>query len=176
MNIQHGELNQRLNYLESALAEIKEKNSYKLDKLKAEIETLREQNQSYFAELEYWERVTRTKLESEIQTYRSILNSQLKLLHGTSSTSLTFTGVTSTSNNSSGGRAEPQKQPPTTSNIIVENTSNGGGRPTPPISRPAPVITATTTRVITVNKAAPTAPQDAVQSKTYIPLNSSLTY
>jgi hypothetical protein len=47
---------------------------------------LKQQNNSYATDLDYWDRVTRTKLETEIQTYRSILNYQTKVLLNTNLT------------------------------------------------------------------------------------------
>lgn len=82
------------------------KNKEKLEKLQAEIELLRQSNSSYESDIEYWNRITRTKLESEIQTYRSILNCQIKLMQNSTlsyelltkntSTITTTTNVTTT--------------------------------------------------------------------------------
>lgn len=52
----------------------------------SEIDLLKQQNNSYATDLDYWDRVTRTKLETEIQTYRSILNYQTKVLLNTNLT------------------------------------------------------------------------------------------
>ena len=74
------ELSHTLNGLEVKIRDIRSKTQMELSRKQAEIEALRLQNEQFASEIEYWDRITRTKLESEIQTYRSILNSQIKLL------------------------------------------------------------------------------------------------
>lgn len=70
----------RLEEMERNLEELKRRNSSKVAIIEAEINAIKEQNQVYANELEYWDRVTRSKLESEIVTYRSLLNSQVKFM------------------------------------------------------------------------------------------------
>lgn len=59
---------------------MKQRNADKLDDLNSEIEKLKAANGTYSTDLDYWDRVTRSQLETEIQTYRSILNYQTKIL------------------------------------------------------------------------------------------------
>jgi hypothetical protein len=73
-------LAQRLQALENALHEMKSRQRDALERKVYEIEQLRGQNEFYTTELAHWDTVHRTKLETEIQTYRSILNSQIKLM------------------------------------------------------------------------------------------------
>lgn len=80
---QNAELVRRLGELESKLQDVKMRNGNKLDDLNSEIEKLKQLNSSYAGDLDYWDRVTRSKLETEIQTYRSILNYQTKILQET---------------------------------------------------------------------------------------------
>jgi hypothetical protein len=56
-----------------------------LDRQQFEIDKIKQQNDEMINELEYWGRVTRAKLENEIQTYRSILNCQVKLMQDSAS-------------------------------------------------------------------------------------------
>lgn len=90
----NAELIRRLGELEATYQDAREKNADKLERIQAEIELLKQQNNSYATDLDYWDRVTRTKLETEIQTYRSILNYQTRVLD---KTNLTFAGSTTTS-------------------------------------------------------------------------------
>lgn len=76
----HTQLVNKLGQLEERLKNSREGNFFILEKLQKEIDSLREHNGTYSNELAFWEKVTRLKLEAEIQTYRSILNSQLKLM------------------------------------------------------------------------------------------------
>jgi len=101
LNSRNAELVQRLAGLENGLVEIKLKNREKLDRLQLEIEKLISENDSYANDIEYWDRVTRTKLESEIQTYRSILNCQIKLMQNSNLSYETYTNKTSTTNTTS---------------------------------------------------------------------------
>ena len=80
LNRKHNELSQKLSALEVQLRDFRNKTAFDLERKQGEIEALKMQNDQYANELHYWDKVTRTKLESEIQTYRSILNSQIKLL------------------------------------------------------------------------------------------------
>lgn len=80
LQAEYEELLKRLEMYQDQYKELKDVNAAVVDKLTAEIAELKEQNQGYTNELEYWDRVTRTKLESEITTYRSLLNSQLKVV------------------------------------------------------------------------------------------------
>jgi hypothetical protein len=77
---QHFEMIKKLENLENKLEETRNRNGLIFAKQADEIQALRESNQLYQTELDYWERFTRNKLESEILTYRSILNSQLELM------------------------------------------------------------------------------------------------
>lgn len=65
------------------MQDTKTRNANKLDDLTSEIDKLKQLNSSYAGDLDYWDRVTRSKLETEIQTYRSILNYQTKILQST---------------------------------------------------------------------------------------------
>jgi Ca2+-binding EF-hand superfamily protein len=76
----HNQLVNKLGQLEERLKNSREGHFFILEKLQNEIDTLRDQNSTYSNELAFWDKVTRLKLEAEIQTYRSILNSQLKLM------------------------------------------------------------------------------------------------
>ena len=76
----HNGLLNKLASLENGLYEMRMKNGDYMENQQSEIDTLKEQNEEMLNELEYWGRVTRAKLENEIQTYRSILNCQVKLM------------------------------------------------------------------------------------------------
>lgn len=80
LNSDYGNLNMRLSHLEETLRSAKNKHQDSAERRQAEIEKLKEQNGSMENEVDYWDRVTRNKLETEIQTYRSILNSQIRLM------------------------------------------------------------------------------------------------
>ena len=82
LNSEYANLNGRLNQLEDAVRTIKNKNQDLNERKSDEIEKLKESNGSMENEVDYWDRVTRNKLETEIQTYRSILNSQIRLMQG----------------------------------------------------------------------------------------------
>lgn len=73
----------RLLDLEKKLNTLKERNKETINKLVTEIALLNEQNQTKLKELDDWELNTKDKLETEIQTYRSILYSQLRFLEMT---------------------------------------------------------------------------------------------
>lgn len=90
--------------------DVKQRNADKLDDLNAEIEKIKAANGSYTSDLDYWDRVARSQLETEIQTYRSILNYQTKILQDTKNSM----------------NASPQKQqskPVTSSNVIAAATA-----------------------------------------------------
>jgi len=101
LNSRNTEYVQRLASLENGLIEIKIKNKEKLERLQLEIEKLISENDSYANDIEYWDRVTRTKLESEIQTYRSILNCQIKLMQNSNLSYETYTNKASTTTTTS---------------------------------------------------------------------------
>jgi hypothetical protein len=125
LNSDYGHLGIRLNQLEDALRSLKHKNQDSVERKLAEIEKLKDQNGSMENEVDYWDRVTRTKLETEIQTYRSILNSQIRLMQSFDD-KVSFVPV----------RPQPQIQPPrkpsVATTVIVPVT-----KPEPPISEPA---------------------------------------
>lgn len=75
--------------------DVKLKHKDKLERLQKEIEKLAQENESYANDIEYWDRVTRTKLETEIQTYRSILNCQIKLMQNSNLSYETYMNKTS---------------------------------------------------------------------------------
>jgi hypothetical protein len=81
----NNDLMNRLAALENNLYEMRLKNGDKLDRQQFEIDKIKQQNDEMINELEYWGRVTRAKLENEIQTYRSILNCQVKLMQDSAS-------------------------------------------------------------------------------------------
>ena len=67
----------KLNELEKKFSDLKNKMIHGWDEQQSEIDSLKEQNASLLNEIDYWESYTRSKLENEIQTYRSILNCHL---------------------------------------------------------------------------------------------------
>lgn len=80
LNNGHISMMNKLASLESKLYELRLKNGTLMDHQQSEIDDLKAQNDEMLNELDYWGRVTRVKLENEIQTYRSILNCQVKLM------------------------------------------------------------------------------------------------
>jgi hypothetical protein len=80
LDARHAELMQKLGHLEAAYEEMRYKNSDRVQQVHVELDQLRYENDVYASELDYWERVQRVRLDSEIQAYRSLLNYQLKLL------------------------------------------------------------------------------------------------
>lgn len=60
--------------------ETKKENANKINDLNAEVDKIKQINNSYASDLNVWDQVTRSKLETEIQTYRSILTYQIKIL------------------------------------------------------------------------------------------------
>ena len=70
----------RLSHMEAALRDMKARNQDNLQRKMAETDLIKGENEFYSSELTQWDMFHRTKLETEIQTYRSILNSQLKLM------------------------------------------------------------------------------------------------
>ena len=80
MKNDNSKLNQRLVYLEGALGEVKTRNAEDLERKTTELEEFKQQIEFYKQELAAWDTVHRSKLESEIQTYRSILNTQLRTM------------------------------------------------------------------------------------------------
>lgn len=81
----HNDQMNKLAALENSLYEMRLKNGDQLERQQFEIDKIKNQNEDMINELEYWGRVTRAKLENEIQTYRSILNCQVKLMHDSAS-------------------------------------------------------------------------------------------
>lgn len=73
-------LNNRLKYLETALMDLKSSNSESYEAKARELEEFKALVEYYKQELANWDTIHRSKLESEIQTYRSILNTQLKTM------------------------------------------------------------------------------------------------
>lgn len=86
--------------------DIKLKNREKLERLQNEIDRLIQENDSYANDIEYWDTVTRTKLESEIQTYRSILNCQIKLMQNSNLAYETYLNKTTTTTTTSSTESE----------------------------------------------------------------------
>ena len=77
---ENSDLNQRLKYLENALVELKSRNAENFDAKVKELEEFKALVEYYKQELANWDTIHRSKLETEIQTYRSILNTQLKTM------------------------------------------------------------------------------------------------
>lgn len=77
---ENSRLNSRLTQLQNGLSDLKSRNANYLEAKTSELETLRQQIEFYKQELAAWDSVHRSKLESEIQTYRSILNTQLRMM------------------------------------------------------------------------------------------------
>ncbi len=73
-------LSQRLNFLQSSLDDQKSTNDQRFKQKCAELEAFKEQIEFYKTELANWDTVHRSKLESEIQAYRSLLNTQLRTM------------------------------------------------------------------------------------------------
>jgi hypothetical protein len=74
----NSELNKKLNKLKRRLTDERiARDNGDLERLQIEIQDLKVKNSIYIKELDYWERVTREKLESEILTYKSILQTQI---------------------------------------------------------------------------------------------------
>ena len=77
----------RLNNLENQLKERKNLNADTILKLQNEIFKIKEQNSSYEYERNYLSQMIKTKLDFEIQVYRSILNCQGRVINGSSTSS-----------------------------------------------------------------------------------------
>jgi hypothetical protein len=82
LSIRHNELLSRLKHLDNRVEENRERNFNILNQKQDEIDMLREDNSLIASELANWEGQTRARLEAEIQTYKSILESQMRLLRG----------------------------------------------------------------------------------------------
>jgi hypothetical protein len=82
LSIRHNELLSRLKHLENKIEENRDRNFNILNQKQDEIDILREDNTLIATELANWEEETRARLEAEIQTYRSILETQMRLLRG----------------------------------------------------------------------------------------------
>ena len=74
------ELTKKFSFLEARIKDARSRIQAELSRKQAEFESIRLQNENIANEIEHWDRYIRTNLESEIQTYKSILNSQIKLL------------------------------------------------------------------------------------------------
>lgn len=77
---ENSRLTQRLNQMQSHLTDLKSKNANNLEAKTTELEAFRQQIEFYRQELAAWDTIHRSRLESEIQTYRSILNTQLRVM------------------------------------------------------------------------------------------------
>lgn len=75
--------------VEKRYQDVKQRNADKLDDLNNQIDKLKAANGNYSSDLDYWDRVTRSQLETEIQTYRSILNYQTKILQDANNSAAT---------------------------------------------------------------------------------------
>ena len=82
LSVRHNELMSRLKHLENRVEENRERNFNILNQKQDEIDILREDNALIAIELSNWEEQTRARLEAEIQTYKSILETQMRLLRG----------------------------------------------------------------------------------------------
>ena len=130
LNARQTELLHKLTSLENRLEENRMRTADILDRKDYEIDQLKQQNGSYLDELDYWGRVTRTKLESEIQIYRIILNCQVKLMQSSTNAAsiLTFQGSTNIPNNySEASGAVINEASNTNSTITTTNTTNASG-------------------------------------------------
>lgn len=155
----HSKLLARLEKLQLHMDDSRVRNQSELRIRISDAERLREQNRAIAGELEYWDRVTRTKLESEIQTYRSILNSQLKFFNDSSSSSTIISGGSSYTNTNTNRPTEVLINGATNNNN--NNNTNGtggsgGGASTTTIINAAtnnnnqPTTTTTTTNTTTL--------------------------
>jgi hypothetical protein len=71
----------KLSQLESNLKDLKVGTVRNVEEKQKEIDTLKQQNTNLKADLDYWEKYLRSKLENEIQTFRSILNCQYLIMN-----------------------------------------------------------------------------------------------
>jgi lamin B len=71
----------KLSQLESNLKDLKEGTVRSVEEKQKEIDTLKQKNTNLKADLDYWEKYLRSKLENEIQTFRSILNCQYLIMN-----------------------------------------------------------------------------------------------
>ena len=71
---------QKLDHLEQNYEQLRFSSGDRMQQVHAELEQLRYENDVYAGELDYWERVQRVRLDSEIQAYRSLLNYQTRTL------------------------------------------------------------------------------------------------
>jgi hypothetical protein len=78
LNVKYGEMVNKLQRLEVKLVENRDRNFHLMNQKLDEIDLLSEENQVLVDELAGWEQDTRAKQEAEIQTYKSLLESQLK--------------------------------------------------------------------------------------------------
>jgi chromosome segregation ATPase len=122
LSAKNNELMVRMHELENRVQELRERNFNELERKQAQIDLLKQQNDSYASELEYFDRVTRTKLESEIQTYRSILNSQLKLMQNSTAANYNYTS----SSTNLGPSSRPISAATTTVSSISSSTGSSG--------------------------------------------------
>ena len=70
----------KLTCLENGLSDLKSGLLKKLDDKESEIDILKHRNENLMQELDYWQSNLRSKLENEIQTFRSILNCQYLIM------------------------------------------------------------------------------------------------
>lgn len=77
---ENNSLQLRLNHLQSSMSDQKASNADRLKNKVNELDAFKEQIEFYKQELANWDTVHRSKLESEIQAYRSLLNTQLRTM------------------------------------------------------------------------------------------------
>jgi hypothetical protein len=75
----------KISSLENSQKNIKDSILQGLDEKNNEIDYLKQKNFNLITDLDYWEKYLRSKLENEIQTYRSILNCQYLIMNEESS-------------------------------------------------------------------------------------------
>ena len=80
LNARNAELFKRQSDLEARIKDTRARIQIELARKSSEIESIRLQNEQIASEIEHWDKYIRSNLETEIQTYRSILNSQIRLL------------------------------------------------------------------------------------------------
>ena len=161
LNARQAELLHKLTSLENRLEENRMRTADILDRKDYEIDQLKQQNGSYLDELDYWGRVTRTKLESEIQTYRSILNCQVKLMQSSTNaaTILTFQGSTNIPNKNQSGGGSTNTNNSTASGAVISGATNTSGTTTTNTTNASGAIIsgATNTNTKDTNKVTTTA-------------------
>jgi hypothetical protein len=88
INTRNSELIKILAQLEDTYEDLRFKNGEQIDQMQIEIDELRSENDIYASEVDYFERVQKVRLDSEIQAYRSLLNSQAKFQNLSASSSI----------------------------------------------------------------------------------------